>query len=493
MQQVHMEKLLHEQFAKKNFILFLTLGGSSFIGTIYYFATGQDMMKSISMSIPVIASILFYLLAKKLPIFERLFPYLILSFTAGAAIFNGIVGDPSVATAGIAFFILGIASVHISVGVLSYGFVLSMGVVFVFLTRYPYQEQIASSKGSLVLPLFLLGIGLLIQIRQTKKLEAQVNSSTQEQVERAILEEQKHSNLTAEVEHVAEDLSTIGYTAERHLDSQKELLGIMDALATGVEQEAAQIGRIAHNAENARADAAELRDDAKLMYTDADELRTSSEMIVDLMRSSRTGMIEVEELLSELSGSFGALTQNIEQTNALATSIATITEQTNLLALNASIEAARAGVHGKGFAVVAEEIRKLANMTAETLAEINSNLNDVNKMNDQSRTNLLASTGKLKKQFEMTAEAESRVDNMHRTLSGLHAKFELFESKMIVIADETADIGEMTGTFADLLSQSSASLEEVNATVHTTVADNEQIVQTLDGTIKRTKALAEVR
>ena len=53
--------------------------------------------------------------------------------------------------------------------------------------------------------------------------------------------------------------------------------------------------------------------------------------------------------------------------------------------------------------------------------------------------------------------------------------------KMASITRETTDIGQMTATFADLLTESSASLEEVNATIHATVADNEQIVATLDG------------
>ena len=83
--------------------------------------------------------------------------------------------------------------------------------------------------------------------------------------------------------------------------------------------------------------------------------------------------------------------QAVSQIEILAQAILQITEQTNLLALNAAIEAARAGESGRGFAVVADEIRKLAEQSSKTAADIQNIVKTVNS----AVTNLAVNSGKI--------------------------------------------------------------------------------------------------
>lgn len=85
-----------------------------------------------------------------------------------------------------------------------------------------------------------------------------------------------------------------------------------------------------------------------------------------------------EEVIQQVLNSKDSVDNSARRITDIISVIEQIAFQTNLLALNASIEAARAGEAGKGFAVVAQEVRQLAQRSAQAASDIKVLIKDSN-------------------------------------------------------------------------------------------------------------------
>jgi methyl-accepting chemotaxis protein len=104
---------------------------------------------------------------------------------------------------------------------------------------------------------------------------------------------------------------------------------------------------------------------------------------------------QVSTQVENTAGQIQTLSEQVRQIDRITVVIREVADQTNLLALNAAIEAARAGEQGRGFAVVADEVRKLAERTAKSTAEITRMVGAIEAENRAVTENMNASLGQV--------------------------------------------------------------------------------------------------
>ncbi|MCG7587600.1 methyl-accepting chemotaxis protein [Photobacterium sp. OFAV2-7] len=164
------------------------------------------------------------------------------------------------------------------------------------------------------------------------------------------------NNTSETIEHVAggvSDIHSLNGKMKKNVQSQSEQI---DAVVTAVEELSASASDVARNIQESSASTNRALTEAQAGGETVEQLQSS-------MQRVDKAFMEGTDAVNTL-GRRGDEVQNIIQV------IKGIAEQTNLLALNAAIEAARAGDQGRGFSVVADEVRQLAQRTAEATEEV---------------------------------------------------------------------------------------------------------------------------
>ncbi len=318
----------------------------------------------------------------------------------------------------------------------------------------------------------------------------------------AVKSQDEIGSLTKSINQMTEDvrelIEKVKGASDQVVKSADEVTHISNETLLSSEQIATAIQEVATGATKQASDAETINEKSEYLYEKvrhmgelASQMQTNSKSSEDasykgldalglLVQKSTQASEEskkVEQMLLDLEHK----TKNIEN---VVTAISEISDQTNLLALNASIEAARAGESGRGFAVVAEEVRKLAEQSAQSTKHISET---VKLIQDESKKAAEAMTTASKMNEEQgaainaTGEALSSITMEMQALVG---SIDSIHTQINEMTKEQQKMSDSIQSIAAISEESAASAEEVHAST-------DEQVQVLERTKTSTEMLNE--
>ena len=167
---------------------------------------------------------------------------------------------------------------------------------------------------------------------------------------------QLRDDFNTAVARLRETLAVVSETAEGIVTGAAQLGEAADDLSRRTEQQAATLEQTAAALEEITSTVKSAAEGATQANAVAAKARADAEATGQVVQDAVRAMTGIEKSAGEIGQIIGVIDE--------------IAFQTNLLALNAGVEAARAGEAGKGFAVVAQEVRALAQRSADAAKEI---------------------------------------------------------------------------------------------------------------------------
>lgn len=174
----------------------------------------------------------------------------------------------------------------------------------------------------------------------------------------------------------------------------------------------------------------------------------------DVVKQAITSIEEISNIVNNSAGSVEELNKLGENISSIISVIEGIAEQTNLLALNAAIEAARAGEQGRGFAVVADEVRQLAQRTAEATQEVASSIKSIQENTQQVSKKMREGTDSAAQSVELAGEASNALNEIVNQSKNVATMIDSIAQASIKQADEVGHISDNIQAIDELASQS---------------------------------------
>ncbi len=295
-------------------------------------------------------------------------------------------------------------------------------------------------------------------------------------------------NYAEQVSSASEEMSA---TTEQSAETVTEISNTVTEIARGASDQAELTQNGAEKADKL----------GMIIENDQTYLYTMNQVTEDMTGIVNKGMEDIKYLSDKTEDNNTAgmeIQQVIMKTDASAKKIgnassviASIADQTNLLALNAAIEAARAGDAGKGFSVVAEEIRKLAEQSADSTKEIDAAITDLLDNSENAVQTIEKMLLVIKKQSESVETNRKNYEMILKAISNVSGAVNDLNASGIQMQTMKADILDAMQSLSAIAEENSASTEEVTAAMEEQTASMAEIANASEELAKLTEDLQD--
>lgn len=287
------------------------------------------------------------------------------------------------------------------------------------------------------------------------------------------------SNLRSVLGDVLGASQSVAASAQQLATSGTELNSAIQQISTTVDQvsrgsqsQAQRIEKSKHTVEELAKSVNELSLSAKDSVEISNQVGMLSEKGAESAKEAGQRMNKIIDVTNESAQKVKVLAYKTNEITAALQVIRQIADQTNLLALNAAIEAARAGEAGRGFAVVADEVRRLAESSAQSSDEIDAKLREI-------QGHAQEVVGEIETSANEVNQGKMVIDSSLKTLHEIAINIKNVSATVKMLSDAAHEqLNKVKAVSSDTIEIAAISEENASATEEASAAVEEQTAQT---------------
>lgn len=250
------------------------------------------------------------------------------------------------------------------------------------------------------------------------------------------------------IEKIKDSSDRLSYSAQQ-LASQAQQTSM------GATETASTMSEMSSTVENMADNTQDVSRQAGIATQHADKGFQGIELVTGQMQEISASALQVNKSVDALSAAIGRISQFVEV-------ITNIADQTNLLALNAAIEAARAGDAGRGFAVVAEEVRNLAEQSAQSTKEIKQLIEEIQDQSEQAVQAMSVGAEKVEQGNRVVGEVGESFNEIIKAVRELTDQVQNVAAAAQQVSAGVQNVAATTEEQTAAMEEVSASTEELN-------------------------------